>query len=71
MALNGNTLGLLMKSNIDSLSDEAKQDRDELFKALGAAVVTHITTSAIVSVVSVSGVTTGGGVSGPGTGTIS
>lgn len=73
MSLDGNTLGLLMKSNIDNLSDEAKQDREELFKALGAAVVTHITTSAVVSstvsVVSVSGVTTGGGVSGPGTGT--
>jgi hypothetical protein len=42
-----------------------------LSDALAGAVVDHIKANAVVSVASVSGVTTGGGVSGPGSGTIS
>jgi len=70
MALNGDTLGTLMLNAIDTLSDTDKEDRSKLFKALGGAIVSHIQSNAVVNVTSVSGVTTGGGVSGPGTGTI-
>jgi hypothetical protein len=74
MAMSKTVLGPLMKSKIDALSDEDKADRDKVFEALADAVITHISTTAqiagiIVTVVSVSGVTTGPGVSGPGAGT--
>lgn len=49
---------------------EVQQLKDELEEADSAAIVAHIVTSAAVVVASVSGVTTGGGVSGPGTGTV-
>jgi len=38
--------------------------------ALASAIIDHVVANAQVVVTSVSGVTTGGGVSGPGTGTI-
>lgn len=71
MALNGDTLGDAMKAAVDALSDEDKADRVEVFRAMGAAIVAHIQAAAVVTVTSVSGVTTGGGVSGPGAGTVS
>jgi hypothetical protein len=43
---------------------------NQLIKAVCEAVVEHITSLAVVTVTSVSGVTTGTGTSGPGTGTI-
>jgi hypothetical protein len=69
MALDGNILGDLMRAKIDEAPD--KTDREALFRALGAAVVQHLTTAGVVAVTvtSVTGVTTGVGVSGPGTGT--
>lgn len=45
--------------------------KEKLFKVIAEAVVEHITEKAEVIVTSVSGVTTGTGASGPGTGTIS
>lgn len=42
-----------------------------LAQAIATAVVNHIKANAVVNVASVSGVTAGGAVSGPGTGTIS
>lgn len=69
MALNGDVLGDAIKSAIDALPDP-KTDRTAIFRAIGNAIVLHITANAAVVVTSVSGVTTGGGVSGPGTGTI-
>lgn len=69
MAMNGDTLGAAIKSAIDALAD--KTDRTALFKAMGDAIVQHIQANATVTVTSVSGVTTGSGTSGPGTGTIS
>ena len=71
MAMNGDTLGLAIKAAIDAVGD--KTNRDDVFKAMGNAIVTHIQTlaqvSTIVTVASVAGVMTGGGVSGPGAGT--
>jgi hypothetical protein len=68
MALNGDTLGLAMLAAVNAVGD--KTDRTALFKAMGNAIVTHIQTQGQVVVISVTGVTPGGGVSGPGTGTI-
>lgn len=45
-------------------------DMDWLYEAVGEAVVEYIQANADVIVTSVSGVTTGGGTSGPGTGSI-
>lgn len=69
MAMNGDTLGLAIKAAVDGVTN--KTDRDALFKAIGGAIVAHIQANAVVAVTSVSGVTAGAGVSGPGTGTIS
>lgn len=68
MALNGNALGDAIKAAVDAVGD--KTDRTALFRAIGNAIVTHITTqgTVAVTVTSVSGVTVGAGVSGPGTG---
>lgn len=52
---------------------EGGRDFDAMWNAIATAIVTYIQTNAVVSsnvaVTSVSGVTTGAGVSGPGTGT--
>ena len=75
MALNGNVLGDLIMANI-SAAVAANQiadatQRQAVFRAMGNAIVTHLTTAGLVTVTvaSVSGVTTGIGVSGPGAGT--
>lgn len=74
MALSGTVLGALIKTNVDAVvaakPPNSPISRDELFQAIGNAIVTHITANAQVIVASVSGVTTGPGTSGPGTGTI-
>lgn len=72
LAGTGATLGSLIKSNIDALTDEQKKDRDELFRAMGEAIIAHILANGTgaVAVVSVAGVTTGAGTSGPGTGNL-
>lgn len=74
MALNGIVLGDAIKAAIDTAvasSREANEaQRTAVWRAIGNAIVAHITGSGTVVVTSVSGVTTGVGVSGPGTGTI-
>lgn len=70
MAMNGDALGDAIKAAVDALPDP-KTDRTAIFRAMGNAIVAHIQANAQVAVTSVTGVTTGGGVSGPGTGTIS
>lgn len=79
MALNGDALGLAMIAAMDAYVagiPDPKPDnynRTEGFKALGNAIVDYIIANAVVSsnviVTSVSGVTVGAGVSGPGAGT--
>ncbi len=68
----GSALGSLIKSSIDSLSDEDKADRDKTFDEMGKAIIAHLIANGVgaIAVVSVSGVTTGPGVSGPGTGNL-
>lgn len=71
LAGTGAVLGALIQTNIDALSDEQKRDRNLLFRAMGDAIIAHLlATAPNVAVVSVSGVTTGLGLSGPGTGTL-
>lgn len=71
MALNGDTLGLALSAAVQALSQAQKENLDTVWKTIGNAIVDHIKTNAVVTVSSVSGVTVGGGVSGPGAGTIS
>lgn len=80
MALNGNTLGDLIKTKmdqaVDSLSDPnniTESDRTILMRAIGNAIVDHIKANAVVST-TVSGTAPGpsfpSAVSGTGTGSI-
>ena len=73
MALNGNTLGDLIRTSVDAAiaahPDANEAQRQAVFRAIGNAIVTHVLTAQVV-VASVSAVTPGMGVSGPGTGTL-
>lgn len=71
MAMNGDVLGDAIKVAVDAAAAGDPTDRQALFRAIANAIVTHITATAIVTVPSVSAVTPGVGVSGPGVGTIS
>ena len=75
MAMNGNVLGAALKDALTiTPNDGESMDayRTRLFSAMGAAIVQHITTyaevNAQVTVNSVTAVSPGPGVSGPGTG---
>lgn len=69
MAMNGDVLGLAIKAAVEAAAQANPQDRDAIFKAMGNAIVNHVRLASVsVTVTSVSGVTTGGGVSGPGAG---
>ena len=74
MALSGDVLGDLIMANINTAvaanqTANAAQ-RQAIFRAIGAAIVTHLQTAAVVTVTlpSVAGVTPGPGISGPGVG---
>jgi hypothetical protein len=76
MAMSGSTLRDLIDSKMAASNSEyaASPERANIKASLGAiaeAIVEHITAQAVVAVTSVSGVTAGGAVSGPGTGSIS
>lgn len=81
LAGTSDALGDLIRTKIDALSDEDKQDREKVFREIGAAVIAHLTGSAgtnavqitaqPVVVTNVTGVLSGGSTSGPGTGTCS
>ena len=74
MALNGVLLGDAIKTAVDAavLANQTANEaqRTAIFRAIGNAIVAHITGNAVVVVTSVTGVTTGPGTSGPGAGTI-
>lgn len=59
LAGTGATLGAAMKSAVDALSDEQKQDRDEVFKVMGEAIIAHLLAVG-VGAVTVPGATGGG-----------
>jgi len=59
---------------IDAITgDLGENERDfaSMWLVISNAIINYIKTNAVVNVTSVSGVTTGGGTSGPGTGTLS
>ena len=69
----GDALGDLIRVNIDNLTEAQKRDRVRTFREMGKAIIAHMTGIPgvdAVAVTSVSGVTTGAGVSGPGLGTL-
>lgn len=66
MAMNGDTLGMAIKAAVEAAAAADPADRDEIFKAMGNAIVQHIQAAAQVVVV----VTSGPGSPGGGTGTI-
>ena len=79
MAMNGNILGTLMKTNVDAyiagLSNNEKQNitdaiREDIFQEMGKAVVSHIKAAGIVSTI-VTGTLPNGPVAASGTGSIS
>lgn len=67
--MNGDILGLAIKTAIFAVAD--KTDSEAIYKAMANAIVNHIKDNAVIAVESVSGVTTGSGISGSGSGTIS
>jgi len=73
MALNKTVLTNLIKSKLVALGRDASKIDEQGLGAIAEAIVEHIQTAAVVNttvtVVNVSGVTPGPGVSGPGTGT--
>ncbi len=73
MPMNGTVLGDALISAIDTAVSITPQagpaQRQAIWRAIGAAIVTHVKGATVtVTVTSVSGVTPGPGVSGPGTG---
>ena len=70
MAMNGNTLGTAIEAAISGLTDVQKQNTQLVWQTIATQIVTHIQTQGVITVTSVSGVTVGAGVSGPGAGTI-
>lgn len=70
MALSAATWSTLMQANLATQGVTELTKLKEFCDAIADANVTHITGAGQVVVTSVTGVTPGGGASGPGTGTI-
>lgn len=74
-AMNLVNVGIVEGDSQESIESKSQSYRSQLWKAIAGAIVLHIQTNAVVqstvAVASVSGVTTGPGASGPGTGTAS
>lgn len=75
MAMDGKVLGDAIATAINGLPNSDKTNPTKIWETIGGAIVAHIKTNAVVSgpvtVTSVSAVTTGTGVSGPGSGSLS
>lgn len=69
MPMTGPGLATAVKNAIAAIPQD-ERTHDAIWDAIGAAIVSFIQANAVVTVASVSGVTTGPGVSGPGTGTV-
>jgi hypothetical protein len=70
MALNPVTLGAEIAVAVANMPNADRADITAVWRAIATAIVAHIQLNAVVTVTSVSGVTTGAGVSGPGVGSI-
>ena len=69
MPMTGSGLAAAVKAAVSAIPEEDRQ-YDAVWDAVGDAIINYIKANAQVIVTSVSGVTTGPGVSGPGTGTL-
>jgi len=75
MALNGDVLGDAIRAAVETAvathRTAGDTQREAIWRAVGNAIVHHLTSFAVltVTVPSVAGVTPGGGISGPGAGT--
>lgn len=69
MAMNSVTLATAIKAAL-GLNPATDAEAIAAWDAISAEIISHIQANAVVTVASVSGVTVGTGVSGPGTGTI-
>jgi len=74
MSMDGNVMGEEIIAAIDAVvagnPTATTAQRRAIWRAIGRAIVHHIQNNAEVDVDSVTGVTVGGGNSGPGTGTV-
>jgi hypothetical protein len=68
MSLDATTLGALMVTKLAALP--ANTSQAAICVALADAIISHFKTSAVVNVASVTGITTGSGISGAGSGTL-
>jgi len=73
MVMNGDVLGTAIAAAIGTAGLESAEITalETKWKTIATQIITHISTNAVVAVASVSAVTVGTGVSGPGAGTIS
>lgn len=55
MAMNGNTMGDAIKSAIDGLTAEQKQDPTTIWRTIATAIVSHIAANAVTSTGNVQG----------------
>ncbi len=71
MALDANTCGTAIFNAITAMTEANKKIPEKVWQTVCAQIFAHIQSNALVTVTvaSVTGVSTGGGVSGPGTGT--
>lgn len=73
--MNGTVLGDEILAAIDAAvaadPTASQAQRQRIWRAIGGAIVAHITANAVVAVPFVTGVTAGGASSGPGSGTVS
>lgn len=65
MPMDAVVLGGLIKANVHGLSDDGAKNPDLLFQALAAAIIQHLQTAGVVTVV-----TACGAGAGTGTGTV-
>lgn len=57
MAMNKDTLGLLIKTKVDALSDTEKQTDIKVWSAVADAIISHIKTNAEIGSLTQSGIT--------------
>ena len=71
MPMVGNDMAASIVADIAALPDADKADTTKVWETICTSMVAYMAANAEVTVTNVTGVTVGGGVSGPGTGTIS
>jgi hypothetical protein len=68
--LSANRLGDAMRAAVHAVPVSSPNYQQEIFRAMAQTIISEIIAYGVVAVTSVSGVTSGPGVSGPGVGSI-